>query len=143
MTMGGDQTEFKNEVKQWLRSHGLDYAWMADRCGVSEITVRNWMSRKIIPPLKKQLIERAMAQLPALPAGDGSGIAMPGVAVNAMIALTIQLAPQLYQRLTERALAVGSTPENLVAQTIAELVQCSPEPLKDMKQRSVTLPSGS
>lgn len=52
------QTEFKNSVKQWLKSHGLDYCWVAEQYGVSEVTVLNWMSQKNIPPQKKQLLER-------------------------------------------------------------------------------------
>ena len=121
MTTGDDQTGFKNTVKQWLKSHGLDYRWVAERCGVSEITVRNWMSQKNIPPLKRQLLER----------------------VNASLSLTVQLAPELYLKLSERARAMGLTAEVLVAQAIAELVN-KPEDksaLADMKTREVLLPT--
>ena len=64
MKQEGDQSIFKMGVKRWLKEQNLDYKWMADQCGVSEITVRNWMSQKIIPPLKQQLIEQ----------GDGSDV---------------------------------------------------------------------
>ncbi len=143
MPMGSDQTEFKSTVKQWLRSHGLDYAWLAERCGVSEITVRNWMSRKLIPPLKKQLMERAMEQHPILGMGENPAALVDGVEVNARISLTVQLVPELYWRLREKALAAGATPETLVARVIAELLQEPTEVLKEMKQREVTLPPGS
>ena len=140
--MAGDQTEFKNAVKKWLRSHGLDYRWMAERCGVSEITVRNWMSRKTIPPLKQQLIERVMVQLPGITPTEPQGQAVPGVEVNASLSLTVQLAPELYLKLSERARSMGLTAEVLVAQAIAELVN-KPEgksALSDMKTREVLLP---
>lgn len=140
MTEGNDQTEFKNAVKQWLKSHGLDYRWMAERCGVSEITVRNWMSQKNIPTLKQQLIERVMVQLPA--SDDFAGQSVPGVSVNACMSLTVQLAPDMYRRLTERALAVGLTAEGLVAQAIADLVKPMPDTVstEGLKTREVILP---
>ena len=140
--MGNDQTLFKNAVKQWLKSHGLDYRWMADRCGVSEITVRNWMSQKNIPPLKQQLIERVMVQLPAHESSGDQVVA--GVLVNASLSLTVQLAPDMYRRLTERAIAAGITPEALVAQAIADLVNTdyAVTDVSGMKHREVQLPPG-
>ena len=98
MTTGDDQTGFKNTVTQWLKSHGSDYRWVAERCGVSEITVRNWMSQKNIPPLKRQLLERVMVQLPA--PDEVATPAVPGVEVNASLSLTVQLAPELYLNLS-------------------------------------------
>ncbi|MBR5876522.1 MAG: hypothetical protein IKZ10_06750 [Akkermansia sp.] len=141
MTEGNDQTEFKNIVKQWLKSHGLDYRWMAERCGVSEITVRNWMSQKNIPILKQQLIERVMVQLPG--PDEAVGQTVPGVSVNTSMSLTVQLAPDMYRRLTERALAAGLTPEALVAQAIADLVKpagCETA-TQGLKTREVILPT--
>lgn len=141
MTTGDEQTAFKNAVKQWLKSHGLDYRWVAERCGVSEITVRNWMSQKNIPPLKRQLIERVMVQLPAPDGGVATSV--PGVEVNASLSLTVQLAPELYLKLSERARSMGLTAEVLVAQAIAELVN-KPEDksaLADMTTREVLLPT--
>lgn len=138
--MGSDQTEFKNAVKKWLRSHGLDYRWMAERCGVSEITVRNWLSQKMIPPLRKQLIERLMEQQPAMPTGAGCSDVVPGVEVNAKLSLTVMLAPELYRRLIERALAEGVMPESLVARAIDDMLKEPGECIASMKQRAVTLP---
>lgn len=123
MTQGADQSEFKVMVKRWLKSHRLDYRWVAEQCGVSEITVRNWMSQKNIPPLKLQLLEKVMVQMPTTEAPAAAVQEIPGVKVNASLALTIQLAPELYTRLAERAAAQGVTMEALVAQTIAQLVQ--------------------
>ena len=142
MEAGNAQTDFKNEVKQWLKNHRLDYRWMADRCGVSEITVRNWMSQKNIPPLKQQLIERLMVQLPATATRNEQSTSIPGVSVDAALSLTVKLAPDLYRKLTERALEEGMTPEELVARTISELVHPQPSKnmLPSMKMREVLLP---
>ena len=113
---------------------------MAERCGVSEITVRNWMSQKNIPTLKQQLIERVMVQLPG--SDDFAGQSVSGVSVNASMSLTVQLAPDMYRRLTERAMAVGLTAEALVAQAIADLVKPMPDAAapEGMKTREVILP---
>lgn len=144
MTQGADQSEFKVMVKQWLKSHRLDYRWVAEQCGVSEITVRNWMSQKNIPPLKLQLLEKVMVQMPA--AGSLAAAAaeqeIPGVRVNASLALTIQLAPELYTRLAERAATQGMTMEALVAQAIAQLVH-TPDAATAaaLRSRKVILPT--
>ena len=136
MSNASEQMEFKSMVKQWLKSHRLDYRWVAERCGVSEITVRNWMSQKNIPPLKQQLIERIMVQLPTNAAPDDSHQDVPGVTVNASMALTVHLAPDLYEKLNVRAQAEGLTAEALVARAIAGLVkEQSP-----MRTREVILP---
>ena len=134
---GNGQAEFKSSVKQWLKSHGLDYRWIAEQCGVSEITVRNWMSQKNIPPLKQQLLERVMVQLPAARESEAEA-AVPGVSVNAALSLTIQLAPEMYNRLAERAVAMGTTMEQMVAMAITQLLDDAPGGLKT---RKVILPT--
>lgn len=141
MTQEADQSEFKVMVKRWLKSHRLDYRWVAEQCGVSEITVRNWMSQKNIPPLKLQLLEKVMVQMPTAPTPVQNAI--PGVSVNASLALTIQLAPELYTRLAERAAAQGISIETLVAQTIADLVAESKEltTAPELRSRKVILPT--
>ena len=132
-----EQAEFKNSVKQWLKSHGLDYRWIAEQCGVSEITVRNWMSQKNIPPLKQQLLERVMVQLPAIQQGAPAAV-VQGVSVNAALSLTIQLAPELYNRLAERAVASGTTMEGMIAQAISRLLE---DEAPALTSRKVILPS--
>lgn len=130
------QTEFKNSVKQWLKSHGLDYRWVAEQCGVSEVTVRNWMSQKNIPPLKQQLLARVMVQLPSA-ADTTEAASVPGVSVNAALSLTIQLAPELYTRLAERASAAGMTMEGMVARAITRLLEAD---APSLTHRKVILP---
>ena len=140
MSMMNEQSEFKNEVKQWLKSHRLDYRWMAERCGVSEITVRNWMSQKNIPPLKQQLIERIMIQTP--PTAASGTTSVPGVSVNTSMSLTIQLAPEMFRKLTARAQAEGISPEMLVAQAVSRLINENENetPLAYIRTRKVDLP---
>ncbi len=133
---GNEQTEFKSTVKQWLKSHGLDYRWVAEQCGVSEITVRNWMSQKNIPPLKRQLLERVMVQLPAV-VSDNKPAELCGVSVNATLSLTIQLAPELYNRLAERAMSAGMSMEQLVAQAVTRILDAPPA----LKTQKVILPN--
>lgn len=131
-----EQTEFKSAVKSWLKSHGLDYRWIAEQCGVSEITVRNWMSQKNIPPLKRQLLERVMVQLPAVASGK-THAEVCGVSVNASLSLTVQLAPELYNRLAERAMAAGVSMEQFVAQAVTRLLDAPPA----LKEQKVILPN--
>ena len=118
----GDQSVFKNEVKQWLKSHDLDYKWMAQQCGVSEITVRNWMSQKTIPPLKQQLIERVMVKLPTLNPAVNQVIT-PGVEVDAALTLTVKLSPELYDKLETKASKQNKTVGELVARAISGLIE--------------------
>lgn len=118
----GDQSVFKDEVKQWLKSHDLDYKWMAQQCGVSEITVRNWMSQKTIPPLKQQLIERVMVKLPTLNPAVNQVIT-PGVEVDAALTLTVKLSPELYDKLETKASKQNKTVGDLVARAISGLIE--------------------
>ncbi|WP_418383741.1 hypothetical protein [Akkermansia sp.] len=137
----GDQSVFKGEVKQWLKSHDLDYKWMAQQCGVSEITVRNWMSQKTIPPLKQQLIERVMAQLPvSIP--SLTPIDTPGVEVDASLTLTVKLSPTLYNKLESKASKQGQTLGEMVAKAISGLV-AEETPSVALKGQKVVLPPKS
>lgn len=56
------QEDFKLEVKVWLKKKGVGYAWLAERCHVSEATVRNWMAQRKIPLRKQAIIKRLMSQ---------------------------------------------------------------------------------
>lgn len=47
-----DQDELKIQIKAWLKEHNKDYAWLADRCGVSKNTINNYLARKLIPASK-------------------------------------------------------------------------------------------
>ncbi len=54
--VGSNQEELKMNVKLWLKANNFDYAWLAEKCFVTEATVRNWMARKPIPAAKEHII---------------------------------------------------------------------------------------
>lgn len=51
---------FKLKVKAWLKANSKSYKDLAEVCQVTELTVRNWMAKKKIPPTKLKLIEHYM-----------------------------------------------------------------------------------
>ena len=61
---GVNQDELKMNVKLWLKANNFDYAWLAERCFVTEATVRNWMAQKPIPAAKEHIIRELIKQLP-------------------------------------------------------------------------------
>lgn len=48
--------EVKTKIKAWLKLHNKTYADLAQVCQVTELTVRNWMAKKKIPPMKLESI---------------------------------------------------------------------------------------
>lgn len=121
MSREGEQAAFKNEVKQWLKSHGLGYKWLAEQCGVSEITVRNWMSQKAVPVLKQRLVRRIIDRAPAVAGVEGQGM-VPGVEVDAALSLTVKVSPEVYRKLEEKAIQEGSSIGSMLARAISGLV---------------------
>lgn len=115
---------------------------MADQCGVSEITVRNWMSQKAIPPLKQQLIERVMVQMPTRQSAS-SPSSIPGVQVDASLSLTVKLSPELYAQLEAKATRQGISLGDMVAQAISSLVNEESSSTHSLKTRKVILPPQS
>ena len=84
-----------------------------------------------------------MVQMPSAGAAPAAAVQeIPGVTVNTSLALTIQLAPELYTRLAERAASQGMTMEALVAQAIAQLVH-TPDAATAaaLRNRKVILPT--
>ena len=139
MKQEGDQSIFKMGVKRWLKEQNLDYKWMAVQCGVSEITGRNWMSQKIIPPLKQQLIERVMVQMPAAqPTSSPNSI--PDIQVDVSLSLSVKLSPELYKQLEAKASQQGISLGDMVARSISYLINEQPEIPHSSKKRKVVLP---
>lgn len=134
--MSDEQSEFKKEVKQWLKGQGLSYNWLAEQCGVSEITVRNWMSQRNIPTLRRQLLERVMVQMPMQSTGAAE---TPGVSVNAGFTLTVQLAGDVYTRLLARAEAENTSVEQLVAGAVTALADHNTN-ASSLRSRKIILP---
>ncbi len=140
MEQGEDQAIFKSRVKQWLKSHQLDYKWMAEQCGVSEITVRNWMSQKPIPALKEQLLERVMVQLPSVTHTQPSPTeaSVIGVEVQTSVSLSIKLSPDVFRSLETKAEHQGLSLNDLLAQAISNLIHENPR--AQLPSRKVILP---
>lgn len=49
------QDELKTKIKAWLKANNKDYAWLADKCGVTRNTINNYLARKVIPESKVEL----------------------------------------------------------------------------------------
>ena len=55
-------TRERDEIKNWLRDHGRDYAWLAAELGIAKSTVNGWLSAgKNIPDHHAQSISRICA----------------------------------------------------------------------------------
>lgn len=99
------------------------------------------MSQKNIPPLKQQLLEKVMVQMPAAPVvtpvAEGSGIK-----INTSLALTIHLSPEIYTGLVNKAEKQGTTIESMVEQAIMRVVNdTEPAQTGALRHRKIILPS--
>lgn len=139
MAQTAEQAEYKRELKAWLKMQGLDYSWIADQCGVTEVTVRNWMSQKTIPELKMQLIRKMQAQMPAPPSVFTPSATRSGVAVETSLVCSVRLTPEQYNCLSRKAAVQGTTVESLVKQAIDDLILA--READDLRQCKVILPS--
>lgn len=107
---------FKAQIKAWLKMNGIDYLWLAEQCGVSENTVRNWMAKAPIPPRKQQLIMKLINQMPAEP------IEAPGaVVVSPDISISIRMSADTYAQLVQVAQQKGTNVASLLNESITEL----------------------
>ena len=127
---------FKAQVKAWLKMNGIDYLWLAEQCGVSENTVRNWMAKAPIPPRKQQLIMKLINQMPSDP------IAAPGtVEVSPDVTLSVKMAAETYAQLVQAAQQGGRSVADLINESITELAargSANGKPLA--RNRKIVLP---
>lgn len=127
---------FKAQVKAWLKMNGIDYLWLAEQCGVSENTVRNWMAKAPIPPRKQQLIMKLITQMPADP------ITAPGtVEVSPDVTLSVKMAAETYAQLVQAAQQGGRSVSDLINESITELAargNANGKPLA--RNRKIVLP---
>lgn len=127
---------FKAQVKAWLKMNGIDYLWLAEQCGVSENTVRNWMAKAPIPPRKQQLIMKLITQMPADP------ITAPGtVEVSPDVTLSVKMAAETYAQLVQAAQQGGRSVADLINESITELAargSANGKPLA--RNRKIVLP---
>lgn len=108
-----DQDELKRNVKLWLKANKLDYAWLAEKCYVTETTVRNWMARKLIPAAKVYIIGELLKQLP---------MTLPSrLIVEEETLITIKLDTNTRKCLEKKAFAQGKTLAEFLADALPKL----------------------
>ena len=108
-----DQSELKKSIKIWLKANNYSYAWLAERCYVSEATVRNWMAKKLIPAAKVHIIREMVKELPLI---------MPGrVQVEEETKITLSLDAATRAALEKRAFAQGKTLSEFLADEVPRL----------------------
>ena len=107
------QDELKLNVKLWLKANNYSYAWLAEKCFVTEATVRNWMARKLIPAAKEHIIREMMKELP---------LSLPSrVQVKEETLVTLSLDPTTRKQLEKKAFARGKTLSEFLADEVPRL----------------------
>ena len=107
------QDELKLNVKLWLKANNYNYAWLAEKCFVTEATVRNWMARKVIPAAKEHIIRELMKDLP---------LSLPSrVQVSEETRVTLSLDPSTRASLERKAFSQGKTLSEFLADEVAKL----------------------
>ena len=125
---------FKAQIKAWLKVNGIDYLWLAEQCGVSENTVRNWMAKAPIPPRKQQLIMKLINQLPSQP------IEAPGsVVVSPDVSISLKMSAETYEQLVQVAQQAGTNVATLINESITELAARGNKP-GAVRNRKIVLP---
>ena len=108
-----NQDELKLNVKLWLKANNYSYAWLAEKCYVTETTVRNWMARKVIPAAKEHIIREMMKELP---------LSLPSrVQVTEETRVTLSLDPATRKVLEKKAFAQGKTLAEFLADEVPRL----------------------
>lgn len=110
-----NQEELKLNTKLWLKANNYSYSWLAEKCFVSEATVRNWMARKSIPAAKEYIIRELIKQLP---------LSLPStVKVQEETLITLNINAETRQLLEKRAFAKGLTLTEFLAESVSQLAQ--------------------
>ena len=108
-----NQDELKMNVKLWLKANNYSYAWLAEKCFVTESTVRNGMARKLIPAAKEHIIRELMKELP---------LSLPSrVVVTEETRVTLSLDPTTRKLLEKKAFAQGKTLAEFLADEVPRL----------------------
>lgn len=123
-----EPVSFKTEIKAWLKRRGIDYSWLADQCGVSENTVRNWMAKAPIPPLKQRLIQKLISQQ------SGIGSTVGSIGIEPEIQIVFKMNADTYEQLAQSARLKGMDVGTLIRATMKTLLE------KDSEHRTYVLP---
>lgn len=108
------QDDLKLDIKIWLKQNRRDYAWLAEKCYVTESTVRNWMARKPIPRAKEHIIRQLITQ-------NVVQVPQPKVDVKFETIMTLRLDSETRQKLESKAYSQGMTPEELLCRMVINL----------------------
>ncbi len=131
-----NQTErFKAQIKAWLKMNGIDYLWLAEQCGVSENTVRNWMAKAPIPPRKQQLIMKLINQMPPEPIEPPNSIV-----VSPDVSISLKMPAETYAQLVQVAQQEGTNVAQLLNESISQLTMRGNAPAKVVRDRKIVLP---
>lgn len=106
--------DLKLNTKIWLKAKGLDYAWLAEKCYVSESTVRNWMARRAIPLVKQDIIRNLIEREPIVTRS------FP-IEVKSETFVSIHLASEVRQSLESKAAMKGLSLEQYLLDSLTEL----------------------
>lgn len=121
-----DQDGLKLNVKIWLKANSYDYAWLAEKCYVSESTVRNWMARKSIPKAKAHIIRQLIAQSPVVmppPASAAATTTQSSITVKAETIVSFKLEQNMRKALEDKAFSQGLTLEEFLSKTLEKLTE--------------------
>ncbi|MBR5592541.1 MAG: hypothetical protein IKZ13_06975 [Akkermansia sp.] len=110
-----NQDELKSNLKIWLKANNHDYAWLAEKCYVSEATVRNWMARKPIPAAKVYIINEIIKMKEV-------EVTMPSrVQVEEETRITMSLDSKTRRMLERKAFAAGKTLGEYLSDEVSRL----------------------
>jgi len=113
MKTHGAGAQFVKEFEKWMTDNGLTYSSIASICGVSEHTVRRWISQKGIP-------ERFAHCLKNL--NEHSGQTVTFIEGNREEGLKFKLSLENQAKLSRKALESGCSLEELVARHLHSLL---------------------
>lgn len=109
-----NQDELKLNVKLWLKANNCSYSWLAERCYVTESTVRNWMARKTIPAAKEHIIRELIKQ---------NTVAAPtsAVQVKEETLITFSLDADTRKALEAKAFSQGQTLAEFLSESVSRM----------------------
>lgn len=117
MNHQNEAISFKSEIKAWLKRRGIDYSWLADQCGVSENTVRNWMAKAPIPPLKQRLIQKLISQQ------TGVGSTVGSIGIEPEVQIVFKMTTESYDQLAQAARLKGLDVGTLIRTAMRSLLE--------------------
>lgn len=113
MKMQGTGVRSANEFEKWMMDNGLRYSSIASACGVSEHTVRQWVSQKGIPERFSHCIKSLV---------ESSRQTVSFVERSREDGLKFELSLNDHAKLSRKALESGCSLEELVARHLHSIL---------------------